>query len=94
MHSGNFYEMYVSVLWKYFNSGKDLGSEHITDLRSGLETLYSSLKSSKEFECLVTDREKRSQLMGSYTAMPLEQVTVKLKGDTMTAVKENAQGRI
>lgn len=44
MHSGNFYEMYVSVLWKYFNSGKDLGSEHITDLRSGLETLYSSLK--------------------------------------------------
>lgn len=62
MHSGNFYGIYVSVLWKYFNSGKDMGSELITDLRSGLETLNSSIKGSKEFECLVTDREKRSQL--------------------------------
>lgn len=67
MHSGNFSGMCVSVLWKYFNSGKDLGSELITDL-SGLETIYSSLKGSKEFECLVTDREKRSQHMGSYRA--------------------------
>lgn len=42
---------------------------------------YSSIKGSKKFECLVTDREKdHSTWAATVYSNPPEQVTVKLKG--------------
>lgn len=74
----------VWVYWKYFISikAKCLSSELATDLAADLNTAFpgASPKDYNEFECLVTDREKRSQHTGSCTTMPMEQVTVKLKG--------------
>lgn len=61
---------------------KYLRGELAIGLSGTLNTVLpgASQKGNKEFEYFVTDREKRSQNMGSCTAIPLEQVTVKLKG--------------